>query len=263
MKRIGILLAVLLAVVGAADYAWHSLTGDRTLRIAVEGAFPPFNYVGKDGRLQGFDVDIAKALCARIGAHCEIVPQAWGGIIPGLLAEKYDAIVSSMAITEERLEQVVFTDPYYNYVAPQRFVARKGADVAVTRAGLAGKRVGVQRGTVHEAFLRANFPEAFPMLYDNQSAANIDMAAGRLDLLLSDSVALAAGFLATGPGKDFAFVGPPFSDPAILGAGAGIALRRTDGDLLVAFNQALKAIRADGTYKKINDKYFDFDIYGK
>jgi arginine/ornithine transport system substrate-binding protein len=263
MKRLAALLAILLAVIGAAAYAWHGLTAERSIRIAVEGAFPPFNYVGKDGRLQGFDVDIAKALCARMGAHCEIVPQAWSGIIPGLLAEKYDAIVSSMAITEKRLEQLAFTEPYYNYAAPQRFVARRGAVFAVTPAGLAGRRVGVQRGTVHESFLRTHFPDAIPVLYDNQAAADIDMAAGRLDLLLSDSVALSAGFLNTGPGKDFAFVGQGFGDPQILGAGAGIALRKSDTDLRVAFNEALKAIRADGTYNKINDKYFDFDIYGK
>jgi len=263
MKRLAVLLAILLAVIGAAGYAWHSLTAERPIRIAVEGAFPPFNYVGKDGRLQGFDVDIAKVLCQRMKASCEIVPQDWNGIIPGLLAEKYDAIVSSMAITAKRLEQVAFTDPYYNYVAPQRFVARKGADFPVTPAGLAGKRVGVQRGTVHESFLRARFPDAVPVLYDNQAAADLDMAAGHLDLLLSDSVALSAGFLDTPAGKDFAFIGQGFADPEILGTGAGIALRKSDGDLLAAFNQALKAIRADGTYKKINDKYFDFDIYGK
>jgi lysine-arginine-ornithine-binding protein len=263
MKQLAVLFAMVIVFAGAAGYAWHSLTAPRTIRIAVEGAFPPFNYVGKDGRLRGFDVDIAKALCQQMKATCEIEPQDWDHIIPGLLAGKYDAIVSSMAITRLRLTQVAFTDPYYSYVAPHRFVARKGAGFPITPAGLAGKRVGVQRGTVHQAFLRAHFPAAVPVVYANQAAANLDMAAGHLDLLLSDSVALSAGFLDTPAGKDFAFIGPSFADPEVLGTGAAIALRKGDSKLRTAFNQALKAIRADGTYKKINDKYFDFDIYGK
>ncbi len=230
------------------------------IRIATEGAYPPFNYVDANGELQGFDVDIAKALCDHLKADCTIVAQDWDGIIPGLLANKYDAIIASMSITEERKQKVDFTQKYYN--TPAKFVHRKGVDIDISPAGLAGKAIGVQRATIHENFVRDNFPEADIRSYDTQENANLDMAAGRLDLLLADSVALDEGFLKTDAGKDFEFIGPGYSDPKWFGDGAGIAVRKGDADLLAALNKAIKEIRADGTYKAINDKYFAYDVYG-
>ena len=231
------------------------------VKVATEGAYAPFNFKDTSGQLQGFDVDIAKALCAKAKFDCEIVAQDWDGIIPGLLAKKYDAIISSMAITAERQKKVLFTDKYAN--TPSRFVAKKGSNIEITPAGLKGKRVGVQRATVHENFVRAKFPEADVVVYDTTDNANADLAAGRLDLRLDDSVALDLGFLKTDAGKDFVFVGPGFYEPReILGNGSGIALRKQDTALGDAFNKALKEIRANGTYKKINDKYFSFDVYG-
>jgi arginine/ornithine transport system substrate-binding protein len=255
------LLAVLLVLAtAAAGYYWYRTSQSATavIRIATEGAYPPFNFVDKDGHLAGFDVDIAQALCAKMHARCEILAQNWDGIIPGLQIGQYDAIVSSMSITPERNQQVSFTDPYYN--TPTRFVARKGTKVEISVAGLAGKRVGVQRATVQEKLLRASFYQAVPVLYESEAAAERDLLAGNIDLLLSDSVALAQSFLKSKPGQAFEFVGPSFTDPAILGVGAGIAVRKDEPGLLAALNAALSQIRADGTFKKINERYFDFDI---
>ena len=169
-------LAVALAAIAAGYgfYLWYP-GGPTQLRIATEGAYPPFNAIDKDGNLVGFDVDIANALCDHMNASCTIEAQAWDGIIPGLLDRKYDAIVASMSITEKRREQVNFTDKYYSSSA--RFVAKKGAKIEISDAGLAGKRVGVQRATVYEAYLRAKFPHAVPVLYDTQENANADIAA--------------------------------------------------------------------------------------
>ena len=258
-----LLAIVFVLVAAAASYYWYqaSQSAAAVIRIATEGAYPPFNFVDKDGHLAGFDVDIAEALCARMHARCEILAQNWDGIIPGLQIGQYDAIVSSMSITPERAQQVSFTDPYYD--TPTRFVARKGTNVEISVAGLAGKRVGVQRATVQERLLRANFYQAVPVLYDSQAAAEKDLLAGNIDLLLGESVALAQSFLKSGPGQAFAFVGPSFTDPAILGIGAGIAVRKDEPGLLAAFNAALVQIRADGTFKKINERYFDFDISPK
>ena len=178
-----------------------------------------------------------------------------------LLERKFDAIVASMTITDKRKEQVNFTDKYYSSYA--RFVGKKGSDLDFSKESLAGKRVGVQRATIFENYLRARYPEMVPVLYDTQENANRDLAAGKLDMLLGDWVQLAEDFLKTDKGKDFDFVGPPLTDPEILGEGVGIAVRKEDTALLDALNKALKAIREDGTYKLINDKYFDFDIYGK
>jgi arginine/ornithine transport system substrate-binding protein len=254
------LTTLILAAAGLALAAGSAAADEMNVRIATEGAYPPFNFVDKDGKLQGFDVDIANALCDHMKAKCTIVAQDWDGIIPGLLAKKYDAIIASMSITDERKKKVNFTDRYYN--TPARFIGKKGAALDISAAGLKGKRIGVQRATIHENFIRAKFPDAEVVVYDTADNANADLAAGRLDLREDDSVALLE-FLKSDPGKDFDFVGPGFFEPReILGYGAGIAVRKEDAALLAALNKALKDIRADGTYKTINDKYFTFDVYG-
>jgi lysine-arginine-ornithine-binding protein len=188
--------------------------------------------------------------------------QDWDGIIPGLNAKKYDAIIASMSITDERKKVVDFTDRYYK--TPARFVRKMGSKVEITDAGLKGKKVGVQRATIHENFLKDKYGKVVEVRsYATQDEANLDMAAGRIDLLLADSVVLSEGFLKTPDGKAFEFVGPDFTDKKWFGDGAGIALRKGDKELREAINKAIAQIRADGTYKKINDKYFAFDVYGK
>jgi lysine-arginine-ornithine-binding protein len=259
MKKLLVLAAALgLVALGYGIYLLFP-TSPSQLRIATEGAYPPFNSIDKDGKLVGFDIDIANALCERMNMICTIEAQAWDGIIPGLLDRKYDAIIASMAITDRRKEQVSFTDKYYSTSA--RFVAHTNAKIEISALGLRGKRVGVQRATVFEAYLRARFPDAVPVLYDTQENADDDLSAGKIDLVLADWVQLSQDFLKSDEGKDFEFTGPPQVDPEILGEGAGIALRKDDQQLLADFNQALREIRADGTYKRLNDKYFDFDIY--
>jgi arginine/ornithine transport system substrate-binding protein len=248
--------ALLLSIPGNASAdKWDKV------RIGVEGAYPPFSEVTPDGKLQGFDIDIANALCEQMGVECTLVQQDWDGIIPSLLARKYDAIIASMSITEERKQKVAFTDKYYQ--TPAKFAKRKSADIEISKESLAGKTVGVQRATIHDNFITEEFGDAVEIKrYATQDEAYLDAAAGRLDLLLADSVAMADGFLKTDNGKDWEFVGPDFTDPKYFGEGAGIAIRKQDTDLLEKFNKALGEIRSDGTYQKINDKYFEFDVYG-
>ncbi len=256
-KLLGAAIVVALAIGAGAAQAkdWTKI------RIATEGAYPPFNEVGPDGQLKGFDVDIAKALCAEMHAQCTIVKQEWDGMIPALLARKFDAIVASMSITEERKKKVAFTEKYYQ--TPAKFVEKKGADIAITPEGLKGKRIGVQRETIHDRYATDNYGNIATIVrYGTQDEANLDMVAGRLDLLLANSVALQGGFLDTPAGKDFEFVGPNLTDPKWFGEGAGIAVRKQDNDLRLALNKAIEAIRKNGTYDKIAAKYFNFDIYG-
>ena len=231
------------------------------VRIGVEGAYPPFSSVSPEGELQGFDIDIAKALCEQMKVECTLVQQDWDGIIPALLARKYDAIIASMSITEERKQKVDFTNKYYQ--TPARFVAKKGANIEVSKEGLKGKKVGVQRATIHDSFLTDNFGDSVEIVrYATQDEANLDLVAGRVDLLLADSVALSEGLLKTEQGANFEFVGPPYTDPKWFGEGAGIALRKGEDDLKAMFNKAIDEIRANGTYDKIAQKYFNFDVYG-
>lgn len=261
MQKLIAAFVVLALVAGGCLWYLHNIEAPRTLRVAVEGADPPFNYVDKDGNLAGFDVDIAEALCAHLHMRCELVQQGWDGMVPGLLLGKYDAIVSSMAITADRKHVMNFAGPYYRSI-PARFVARKDEQIEATPQGLAGKRIGVQRATTQSALLRVHYPDAIPALYDDEGALVQDLALGNIDLALADQISLDLGFLKSDAGKGFALIGPPVVDPAIGGEGAGIALRLEDGDLLAALNRALAGLRADGTYKKLNDKYFDFDIGG-
>lgn len=274
MKKWGLIVVVLVIVVAAVAYYMRTQQTQQQAEdaappaaamqkvvIATEGAYPPFNFVDASGALQGFDVDIANALCEKMKAECTIVAQDWDGIIPGLIAKKYDAIVASMSITEERKKQVDFTSKYYN--TPAKFVAKKGAGIEITKEGLTGKIIGVQVSTIHENFARDNFGDVAEIkAYDTQENANLDLVAGRVDVLLADSVALDEGFLKTDLGKDSEFVGPDFTDKKWFGEGAGIALRKGETALLEAFNAAIAEIRKDGTYKKIQDKYFTYDVYG-
>lgn len=234
----------------------------KSVRIGVEGAYPPFSYVDPDGRLAGFDIEIAQALCDQMRVKCSLVQQDWDGIIPALLARKYDAIVASMSITEERKKKVAFTNKYYN--TPAKFARKKGSGIEISRAGLKGKTVGVQRATIHDNFITGEFGNEVEIKrYATQDEAYLDAVAGRLDLLLADSVAMKDGFLNTDKGGNWEFVGPDYSDPKYFGDGVGVAIRKQDQDLVAKFNKAIKDIRANGTYDRIAKKYFDFDIYGK
>lgn len=261
MKRLSRRLAVAVAaaalVVSAAAWAkdWTKV------RIGTEGAYPPFNYMSPDGKIVGFDVDIAMALCEQMKVECTLVQQDWDGMIPALLAKKFDAIFASMSITDERKQKVEFSNKYYQ--TPARFVAKKGANLDISKEGLTGKKIGVQRATTHDSFLTDNFGDAVEVVrYASQDEANLDLVSGRIDLILADSVTLSESLLKTDQGKDFEFVGPSYSDPKWFGYGVGVALRKSDTDLRDKFNAAIEAIRADGTWDKIAAKYFDFDVYG-
>ncbi len=254
-------LVTTIALAGLALAASVQAQDMKTVRIGVEGAYPPFSQVNPQGELEGFDIDIAKALCDEMKVKCELIQQDWDGIIPALLAGKYDAIIASMSITEERKKSVDFTKKYYH--TPAKFIRRKGSDIEVTPEGLAGKVVGVQRATIHDAYITDNYGDTVEIRrYGTQEEANLDLVSGRLDLVLADSITLDDGFLKTEDGKDFEFVGPDLVDPKWFGDGAGIALRKDDDELEKMFNDAIDAIRANGTYKAINDKYFEFDVYG-
>ena len=164
-----------------------------------------------------------------------------------------------MSITEERKKKVDFTAKYYN--SPGKFVTRKGAGIEITAAGLKGKKVGLQRATTYDNYMTDNYPDVEVLRYGTQDEVYLDLAAGRIDVALQDSIAANDGFLKTDSGKDFEFIGPDLSDPRWFGDGAGIAIRKDDDVLEKCLNDAITKIRSDGTYKSINDKYFEFDIY--
>ncbi|MDW6003701.1 ABC transporter substrate-binding protein [Vibrio mangrovi] len=235
---------------------WH------TVRFGIEGAYPPFSWTEADGSLQGFDVDMANALCREMDVKCKIVPQDWDGIIPSLLARKYDAIIAAMSITEERKRKVDFTQKYA--LIPNKFIARKGKQIEFTQAGLKGVKIGVQRATTHDRYLTDNYGDAVDIVrYGSFDEAYLDLANGRIDAVLGDASALEEGVLKKEGGEQYQFVGPSLTDPKWFGEGFGIATRKQDKDLNQKLNQAIQALRHNGVYQKIQDKYFNYDVYGE
>lgn len=224
--------------------------------------YPPFTSPDASGNWEGWEVDFMKAMCAEAKLDCVVTPVAWDGIIPALTAGKIDMIVGSMSITAERLQTIDFSDKYYN--TPTAVIGPKGVDFEATPEGLAGKTIGVQVATVHQVYANKYFGEAGATVkeYQTQDEANNDLAAGRIDAVQADSIAL-GDFLKTEQGAACCELkGNVKDDVDILGAGVGVGLRKGDTELKDKVNAAIKAIRANGTYDEFSKKYFDFDIYG-
>lgn len=243
---------LLLATLSLAAMAGTAIAED--LDICVEGAYPPFSETAADGSVIGFDIDIANALCGVIGANCTMVKTDWDGIIPALLEGKCDAIVASMTITEERSQIIDFTGRYYQTKAA--FVGKEG----LTVEGLT--KVGVQRGTTHQAFMEGVHPEIELVLYGTQDEVYLDLTAGRIDGAMADSLAMLEGFLNTDAGKGYAFIGEGIYDPKYHGDGAGIGIRKGEEPLRDSLTAAIQTLKDSGQYKEIMDKYFDIDISG-
>jgi len=230
------------------------------LKIGAEGAYPPFNNLTADGKLEGFDVDIAKALCAEMKAECTFVTQDWDGIIPALQAGKYDAIIASMSITDERKKKVDFTEKYYN-TPPAIAVPKDSALKGTSPADLADAAIGVQGSTTHSNFAEAKYTDSTVRGYPTADEYKLDIDSGRLDAVMDD-VTVLQEWLDSEDGACCKLLGTITPDPTIHGEGAGIAIRKGETELAQKFNAAIKAIRANGVYKSINDKYFTFDAYG-
>lgn len=232
---------------------------EEAIKIAVEGKFPPFNYLDANGDLQGFDVEIAKALCGAMKASCKLVVQDWNTMIPDLLASKYDAIISSMSMSAERREQVAFTSRYYD--SPSVFLtAKTSPQQTFTPADLAGEKLGVTLSTAQEAYAEKFYADASITVFDASPELYEGLAEGQVDVILEDKLAAYDWLTNTKAGQCCEFRGEDIKDPVYIGGGAGIALRKQDEDLLQKFEAALATITEDGTYNMINAKYFPFSI---
>lgn len=244
-------VASVMAVLPAQSKEW------KEIRIATEGAYPPFNFVAADGTLQGLDLDIANALCKAMDAKCTIVANDWDGMIPGLKANKFDAVIASMSVTEERKKQVSFTDKYYS--TPLAVVAPKDTKITSLDAdAFKGLTIGAQASTTQGTYAEDVYGKAGAnvKLYPTADEANADLKSGRLDAVVSDKFPAADWVKADG--KDCCKM---VGDIPGTQTDTGIAIRQEDNDLREQFNAAIKKIRDDGTYATIVKKYFDFDIY--
>ena len=239
-----------------------SFAQDKELKVAIDPTYEPFTFKTADGKPTGFDVDIANALCDQLKRKCVFVEQVWDSMIPGLMARKYDVIISSMSITEDRLKQVDFSEKYYN--TPSRVVVKK--DVTFSGpASIKGKNIGVLKGSTQEKYAMAELKTVGVNVvsYEAQDQVYLDIRSGRLDGTVADILEVGGGFLNKPEGQDYTLVGPELYIPKYFGAGAGVAVRKGQGALKNDISAAIKTIRGNGVYKKINDKYFKFDVYGK
>jgi polar amino acid transport system substrate-binding protein len=228
------------------------------LRIATEGAFPPFNVTDDKGEPAGFEVELGRALCAAMNIPCIFVLQDWERMSEGLREGRYDAVMSSMANTRQRRFRMSFSKPYY--LVPAAFIARKDASVPdVTPAGLKGRVIGAPGLTEHAAYLEELYKASEIRLFGKLEEAGLDLQAGRVDLVLGDKLALSR-FLATREGACCRFVGNAPYNPEYHGLGVAVAVRRGDEELRARFDAAIDQVIADGTYDRIRAKHVPIDV---
>lgn len=251
MFLMAVVIAFCAGTVSAAD----------TIRVGFAAEpYPPFTVPDAAGNWTGWEVEIIDAVCKEAGLDCELAPTAWDGIIPALISKKIDLIMGSMSITEERLKTIDFTDKYYN--TPAYVVGNKNMAFPATPEGLKGKVLGVQTATTHAAYAEKHYKDTKIKLYPTQDEINQDLVSGRLDATQADSLAM-ADFLESEEGRACCDLkGTAISDPAILGRGIGVGLRKGNDALKERINAAIKGIRENGTYQEITKKYFKVDVYG-
>jgi len=268
-----------LALLGSALAMGGAAAQEKTVKIATEGAYAPWNFTGAGGKLEGFEIDLANDLCGRMKVKCEIVAQDWDGIIPALTSKKYDAIMAGMSITDERKKTIDFAGPYAN--SPNGLLVAKNSDLAkipgtgqafnlgsqqaaaekaieAYKPMLKGKTVGVQTSTIHSNFADKYLKGTAEIReYKTTEAHDLDLAAGRIDAVLADSTNI-IGTLEKPEFKDYVMVGPSITG-GLLGAGVGVGLRKGEAELKKNFEDAIQAAIKDGTIKKLSEKWFKID----
>jgi octopine/nopaline transport system substrate-binding protein len=272
---------IILALVSAAVVTAPALAETaRTVRLATEGAFRPWNWTEPDGTLAGFEIELYKDLCARAKLECSMQAQAFDGMIPALNAGKFDAIMAGMSATAKREEVVLFTVSYGS--TGQSFAALKstplanlpdkgalfalGTDEAGAKAEidklkplLKGKVIGVQSSSIAASFLDKYLKGVVEVReYKTTEQHDLDLIAGRVDLIMASMAYLTTAGSRLG-NEDMTITGPRFQG-GILGKGSAIGLRKSDTELKARFDEAIRAAVADGTIKRLSDKYFGYDV---
>ena len=251
-----IIALVCLLAHGVAD------AGER-LRIGIGKDYPPFYYADIHGKMRGFEVDLAEAICAEIDAKCMFVPtERWDHLIPGLLAGRYDVLMASVSITDPRKRHLLFSRKYYSSRASM--LAMKDIPIDPRRPEtMSGRIVGVESGTTHESFAQQHFAPMNVKVapYVTLSEALLDLQRGEVDAVIGDKIALLGALQNQDRGRCCQLIGDDLDDPAILGQSVGAAFRQKDLALKRRFDDAIERIIVSGEYMRINDRHFPFDVY--
>ncbi len=263
MKKLFTLLA---AAVALSAFGASQSASAETLRVGMECTYAPFNFKNADGELDGYDVDVAKGVAEIIGADLKFVCQQWDGMIPALLANKFDLVVASMSITDKRLEKMDFSQPYR--ISVGRLVGKKNAGLNLfddagkpIPANFAGVKVGLERASTYSSWFKAVLPDADVALYDTNEALYLDLVNGRTDIIMTNPMKAYLRFLKEPDGAGFEFVSPQIDERKFFGIGVGIGLRKGNDDLKTRLNGALKTLTENGSLEKYALKYFPFTIH--
>lgn len=259
---------IAIALMAAATFGTAQGAGAETLRVGMECTYAPFNYRTADGTLAGYDVDVAKGVAEIIGADLEYVCQQWDGMIPALLANKFDLIVASMSITDSRLEKIDFSSPYRDSVG--RLVGPEGMEKPLfddddnpIPENFKGLRIGLERASTYEAWFNATLPDADIVLYDGSEPLYLDLRNGRVDAIMTNPMKAHLRFLAKDAGKGFEFVSPPINEEKYFGTGVGIGLRQGQPELKARLDGAIKQLINEGKLTEYALKYFPFPIHNE
>jgi len=221
------------------------------INVGLEGTYPPFSFVDADGKLSGFEVEFSEALAKELGVKAKLQPTKWDGILAALESKRLDVVINQVTISEERKKKYDFSTPY-TVSGIQALTLTKNKDTVKTSADLAGKKVGVGLGTNYEQWVKENVPKADIKTYDDDPTKFQDLRVGRIDVILIDRL---AALEYAKKAKDTSAAGEAFSRQE-----AGIALRKGEPELLAAIDKAIEKLRADGTLKKLSEKYFSADV---
>ncbi len=237
-----------------------------TLRVGMECTYAPFNYRTADGELTGYDVDVANGVAEQIGAELEFVCQKWSGMIPALLANKFDLVVASMSITDKRKEKMDFSVPYR--ISVGRLVGPKNAGWDLFdgagkphASNFKGLKVGLERSSTYANWFAAKLPDAKVVFYDSSETMYIDLVNGRTDMIMTNPMKAHLKFLSKGDGAGFEFVSPQIDEVEYFGIGVGIGLRKGNDELLARLDKAVTTLSNDGSLEKYALKYFPFTIH--
>ena len=215
------------------------------LTFAMEPSYPPFETTNEKGEIIGFDVDVANAICQEIQATCKFKSETFDSLIPSLKAKRFDAAISAIDITDARAKQVLFSDAYYDSSAS--YVALKGKATLES-----AKNIGVQNGTTFQQYTAAETKQYSPKSYASLQNAILDLKSGRIDIILGDTAVL-SDMISKEP--EIQFVGEKVTNKKYFGNGLGIAMHKSNKDLAAQLNKGLAAIKANGEYQKIYDKW--------
>lgn len=251
-SAMGLMLSAGIAGQAMAGEQLQKIKDSGTLNVGLEGTYPPFSFVDESGKLTGFEVEFSEALAKELGVKAKIQPSKWDGILAALDSKRLDVVINQVTISDERKKKYDFSEPY-TVSGIQALVLKKNEDAIKSAKDLTGKKVGVGLGTNYEEWLKANVPGAIVKTYDDDPSKIQDLSVGRIDAILVDR--LAALEMAAKTKNKLVLAGKAFSRQE-----SGIALRKGEPELLAAIDKAIDKMRADGTLKKLSEKYFNADV---